>query len=120
MTITIALLTLAALRVTRAVTLDDVGAPIRRWVAFLFARYGAWRDRIAERQHGWVGGSTNINYVTWAEHGDTLATCVWCAGFWISLAAVAVLAIFPEDVVRWACAPWALSYVVGTVEQWNR
>lgn len=79
---------LAAARITRVITTDSISDPFRLFVS----------DRV---QSDWV---------------DTLLSCPWCMGFWVSLATVLVVANFPTNpLVLIFVAAFATSQVVGII-----
>lgn len=89
----VALITLATARLTRLVTVDTIGEPVRkaaRWTGYAFAGTAGW---------------------DWA---DELVGCPHCAGFWLSLLVVGSYA-------AWEQHPWwttvagvfAVAYVAG-------
>jgi hypothetical protein len=100
----VTLLTLAALRVTRLVTTDNI--PGQWWLyAPLYKRlYGHHRDHPLPR---------------WSKYLDGL-TCPFCVGLWIcGVGTVSLLLVggpgHAADWWRWLAAPFALNYVVGHV-----
>lgn len=46
----------------------------------------------------------------------TLLTCYWCLGFWVSVVVVGLYWAFP-GVAPWILAPFALSALVGLIDQ---
>lgn len=89
---------LASARLTRLATTDSISARFRYWAI----------DR--------VGARLGAGAAAWVED---LFGCPWCIGYWISIATVAFVAILPTNIALLLLAPWALSYAVGTIEQWN-
>ena len=120
------LIALAAFRVTR-LWIDD-GWPLQRLRdAFLYR----WPDDVSVFEESEVvKGEDGLTYtragqpLIWVEDGEymaetpsklgPLATCYWCAGWWISVAWVAAALLWPT-VTAWIAAPFALSAVVGII-----
>lgn len=108
---------LAAARVTRAVTVDDVGAPVRRMIGEVFLRVAdGWSSRRTDFDNNAAADRHFERVNRWAQHGETLATCPWCTGFWVSVVAVASLLVLDWQWVGWLGLPWAVSYLVGVCE----
>lgn len=95
--LTLVLVTLAAARITRLVTMDTIAAPARvRLMRF----------------HAPAGRQVNPWMVALLE-------CPWCVGFWVAVAALPFLAFVPEPVIQWLAAPWALSFLIGALNVWT-
>lgn len=89
----LALIVLAAARLTRFVVIDEVGAPVRN---------------AARRLGSAVRGDVGYEWV------DRLVGCPWCCGFWLSLASTPfAAAVVSMHWVGWLAWPWAVSWVVG-------
>jgi hypothetical protein len=122
-------LTLAAARLTRLVTLDGITAPIRRFIDY---RWPGEDTTFADSEVQINGTDTLGNtigylhktrvdvfksgdawYATKPRWAGNLISCPWCIGFWI---AVAVWASywFYDDIVIFA-VPFAISEVIGHV-----
>lgn len=89
---------LAAYRITRLVSADDLTAGMRdRWVEAAYARAGkAGKAKVAMRERG-LDPSIEGSWADYAADGDpepprlaTLVVCRYCVGVWIG-AGVAVL-----------------------------
>lgn len=87
---------LGTARITRLITTDTIAEPLIDRLVFGIGR----RNPTAGE---WV---------------NSLLTCPWCIGWWLSVAVVLTYAQTPT-VTTWLLAPWALSYAVGTLEMWN-
>ena len=83
---TLIVLALAVYRITRLIVLDTIFDRPRDW---------------ASQKAIWL---------------ETLVTCPWCAGFWISLAATILYALSPT-VSFWLFLPFALSAVTGLLSR---
>lgn len=99
----ITLLLLAALRVTRLITTDNI--PGQWWI------YGP----LYKRAHGHPRRGTP----KWAKYLDGL-DCPFCVGLWVCAVGVASLLLVggpghAADWWRWLAAPFALNYVTGHV-----
>lgn len=81
----LAVIVLAALRLTRLVTTDDLTSPLRERL---------WRR---------FPPSTRLGY---------LVTCNWCSSFWVSVPLLLSYSIAPTATV-YVSAPLALSAAVG-------
>jgi hypothetical protein len=81
----VAVLVLAALRLTRLVVADDITAPLRERL---------WRR---------FPPATRLGY---------LVTCAWCSSFWVSVVLLSSYSIVPTA-TTYVSAPFALSAAVG-------
>ena len=79
---------LGVFRLARLVVDDDITLPARAW---LFDRFPS----------DWL---------------ISLLSCVWCTGFWISVAVAGSYAVAPV-IVWWVLLPFALSAVAGLLEE---
>lgn len=115
-----ALVTLAAARLTRIITTDQIGEPLRRLVWRLAggeippALTSPIRDIVDFNPH-WEMALPRVRRLVW-----DLVTCPWCIGFWISLTgiagALAVLPPPPGPFIFWLLAgSLAASYLVGVM-----
>ena len=68
-------------------------------------------DEIADRPRNWL-----FKKIKPGSFFDTLLTCYWCLGFWVSVLVVGLYWAFP-DVTPWILAPFALSALVGLIDQ---
>lgn len=87
----LAITALAVFRITRLVVYDDIAYRPRIWLSM---------------QAKWV---------------DSLLSCVWCAGFWISV--LATWGLYATDAVAlpvlvWYLLPFAFSAIAGIVDSW--
>jgi hypothetical protein len=82
--------TLAAFRLTRIITTDNVADNFRQWV---WSKYDP---------------STKIGY---------LITCNWCTGFWVSLLFVAGASVLPQ-LTFVVSLVLAISALVGLLSAW--
>lgn len=107
----IVILVLSSARITRLVTNDTIGYPLRavehgiatfvsRFIVGIFVK--DMRDPLVA-----------------SSYGDELIECPWCTGWWVSLAGLLVFAAW-GDTAAWqiGAGSFALSYVVGSLEQW--
>lgn len=106
-------LALAVYRVTRLIVTDTILDKPRE---ALLTRYPASDTVFAEWADGLVWSETVEGWIalepSWL--GD-LVSCVWCAGFWISVVAVLLWWLAP-GLVWWLALPFAFSAVVGIIE----
>ena len=88
--VTLAVLGLAAFRITHLITTDAIADGFREWV---WSKYSPM---------------TKIGY---------LITCNWCTGFWVSLFLVAGLLILPQ-ITFVVSLVMAISALVGLISAW--
>jgi hypothetical protein len=79
---------LGTFRIARLVVEDDITLPVRSW---LFDRFPS----------DWL---------------ISLLSCVWCAGFWVSVGVAACWWLFPV-VTWWVLLPFGLSAVAGLLAE---
>ena len=84
------IISLAAYRLTRLVTTDEITAPLREWV---------WRRRPPE--------SSRIGY---------LLACDWCTGIWVGSLLVVGHMIAPVP-ATWVCLALAVAATVGILSE---
>jgi hypothetical protein len=85
--LTFVLVLLAVARLTRLVTVDKIGHPLRYWITMKNGDHGAW---------------------TFAIH------CPWCVGMWFSLGAAPLWYYFGRNpIFIMMCTALALSHAVG-------
>ena len=88
--VTLAVLGLAAFRITHLITTDAIADGFREWV---WSKYSPM---------------TKIGY---------LITCNWCTGFWVSLFLVAGFLILPQ-ITFVVSLVMAISALVGLISAW--
>lgn len=90
------LMTLAAARITRAITEDSISIPLREWV-----------ERKEEKKLGYV---RLISFTT-------LLNCHWCTGWWVGLSIAGATFLWGNgDWLWWLWAGLGASYLLGAVE----
>lgn len=100
-------LVLAAIRITRFVRLDKAGSPIRHLILGVF---------------GWTAVLLRLKGKTTRGRmaAKDLISCPYCIGFWISLLCGFSWVLWGDTVVWLALMlPWALSWIVGLVSIWE-
>lgn len=87
-------------------------------IVALVLTFGAYRitrliieDEILDTPRNWL-----FKHVKSGSFFDTLLTCYWCLGFWVSLLVVGLYWAVP-GVAPWILAPFALSAVIGLIDQ---
>lgn len=106
--LTLGLTALAAYRLTRLVTTDTIVTP---WREQVFNRWPPTFDRsrlrwTSEQRHVFRAADDSVPVAHWAK----LLDCPWCAGFWITGAAVLATRC-PRPLLSWL----GLSTVVGMI-----
>lgn len=110
-------LTLAVFRLARLVIFDTIAEPFRD---FFLTRWPG-QDVEYDPDDKVRGGTFLLEGKLYAQEptvvGDRIAkllSCVWCAGFWLSLIVVAAYAIAPVQTF-WAALVLAVSGLAGIV-----
>lgn len=117
------LLLLAAFRITRLITTDDMPlvASARNWLHARFPPSGVFMDggpsdfppRVQHAIYQNTGRGTEARWFIEKGHWlGKLTSCMWCAGFWVSCVATLAYGLNPTFAVV-ASIPWALSAGVG-------
>ena len=113
----LAVLGLAAARITRLVGVDDF-PPIRTLREKLLGRFPSgdtvWTEQPDQPETVWVA---EVGWVAVEPHWlGELIVCPWCTGFWISVAAVVAYGYAPGPVV-WISLPFAISHLIGLIHR---
>ena len=111
-------LMLGVFSITRLISVDTFPPieKIRNWIFDRFPPDGHTSARRPTRGK-WVLASNGIHHVTVGTWLGELISCMWCAGWWVSLATSMFFLYWPVATTM-VLFPFALMVIPGIINQW--